>query len=452
MDFNFGPTLGSFNRFFTLYLVFPSIVLLGLYLTFRLKFVQVMKLKLSFSTLVQKSDSKEEGNISHYQAVAAVLASNFGTGNISGMAVALSTGGPGALMWMWVMAFLGSAIQFGSSLLGVKYRKKNIHGEYVGGPMYYLADGLGLKKIAALFCIFVVVASFACGGLAQVNSMTLPFEKLGMAPGITGLIIAFFVAVVVLGGAQRVAVMCSAVVPVMAALYLGAAFYIMGVNADKLLPAMGEVVQSSFGFMSLVGGAAGFTVMKALTTGFDRAIFATDAGTGTVPLLQSGAKTKHAVIDGVVTLVAPFLVMVVCTATALVLMITGAATTEGLASTNMVTHAFESVLGEHLGFVIVLVALTLFGYTTTVAWATCMERAIGYLTPSKKWIKAALLAYILFIPVGSLLQVSFVWIVADISLTAMLVLNIIGVAGLSKEIISTTNEYFAPQLKSSIAE
>src|ERR1700722_10778957 len=135
MDFNFGPLLGGFNRFFTLYLVFPSIVLLGLYLTFRLKFVQVLKLKLSFTTLFQKGNSQEEGNISHYQAVAAVLASNFGTGNISGMAIALSTGGPGALMWMWVMAFLGSAIQFGSSLLGVKYRKKNAHGEYVGGPM-----------------------------------------------------------------------------------------------------------------------------------------------------------------------------------------------------------------------------------------------------------------------------------------------------------------------------
>jgi AGCS family alanine or glycine:cation symporter len=154
----------------------------------------------------------------------------------------------------------------------------------------------------------------------------------------------------------------------------------------------------------------------------------------------------------VVTLVAPFLVMIVCTATALVLMITGAYTTEGLASTNMVTHAFESVLGENLGFVIVLVALTLFGYTTTVAWATCMERAIGFLTPSKRWIKACLFAYILFIPVGSLLHVSFVWIVADISLTAMLVLNIIGVAGLSKEIITTTDEYFSLQLTSSPAE
>jgi len=142
MDFNFGPLLGGFNRFFTLYLVFPSIVLLGLYLTFRLKFVQVLKLKLSFTTLFQKGNSQEEGNISHYQAVAAVLASNFGTGNISGMAVAIATGGPGALVWMWVMAFFGSAIQYASCILGVSFRSPLKNNEYAGGPMYYLRDGL----------------------------------------------------------------------------------------------------------------------------------------------------------------------------------------------------------------------------------------------------------------------------------------------------------------------
>jgi AGCS family alanine or glycine:cation symporter len=447
MDFSFGHFLEGFNRFFTLYLVFPSIVLLGIYLTFKLRFVQVLKLKLSFLTLLKKSDSQDEGNISHYQAVAAVLAGNFGTGNISGMAVALTTGGPGALMWMWVMAFLGSAIQFGSSLLGVKYRKKNKYGEYVGGPMYYLSEGLGLKKIAFLFSFFVILASFACGGLAQVNSMTLPFEKLGVAPWISGIVIAVFVSLVVLGGATRVAVVCSAVVPVMALLYLGTAFYILGVHFRDVLPATVEILKASLGVSSFIGGVAGYSLMKALTSGFDRAIFATDAGTGTVPLLQSGAKTSHEVIDGVVTLVAPFLVMVVCTATALVLMVTGAYPAKGLASTNIVIDAFSRVLGENLGFIIVLIALTLFGYTTTIAYATCLERAVGFMTSSKKVVKAFLLSYILFIPVGSLLHVDFVWIVADISLTAMLIINLIGVAGLSREVIESTHEYFADPIK-----
>lgn len=447
MDFSFSHLLEGFNRIFTLYLVFPSIVLLGLYLSFRLRFVQVSKLFLSFRTLFKKSDKSEEGNISHYQAVASVLAGNFGTGNISGMAVALTTGGPGALIWMWIMAFLGSAIQFGSSLLGVKYRQKKADGQYVGGPMYYLATGLGYKKIAIFFCFFTVIASFACGGLAQVNSMTLPFAKIGIAPWISGVAIAFFVAIVVLGGAERVAIMCSAVVPVMALLYLGGALYILGVHSDKLMGAIGDVFKASLGVSSLVGGAAGYSVMKALTTGFDRAIFATDAGTGTVPLLQSGAKTKHAVIDGVVTLVAPFLVMIVCTATALVLMVTGAFTTDGLASTNMVIYAFSTVLGPKMGFYIVLIALALFGYTTTVAYATCMERAMGYLSDRKWVVKLVMCLYIAFIPVGSLLHVNFVWMVADISLTAMMVLNLIGVAGLSKEVIATTREYFEPQLE-----
>lgn len=434
------PFVEAFNSLFTLYLIFPSIVLLGLYLTFRLRFVQLSKLKMSVSLLFKKQ-AGEEGSITHYQAVASVLASNFGTGNISGMAVALTTGGPGALMWMWVMAFLGAAIQFANCCLGVKYREKNEKGEYIGGPMYYLQRGLKLKKIAALFCIATILAAFTAGGLVQVNSIALPLTALGISPWVTGGVLAFFVAIVILGGAQRVADMCSTVVPVMAILYLGAAFFILGQHVEALWPAIQEVFRASVGVLPLAGGVAGFTVMKAVTTGFDRAIFATDAGTGTVPLLQSGAKTTDPVIDGVVSLVAPFLVMIVCSSTALVLMVTGAIQVPGLASTNLVTYAFGQGLGEKTGLIIVLIALVLFGYTTTVAWASCLEKAVGFLFGAR-FIKAALLLYILSVPLGALLHVDSVWLLADISLTAMVLLNLIGVAGLSKEVIYDTRRFF----------
>ena len=181
--------------------------------------------------------------------------------------------------------------------------------------------------------------------------------------------------------------------------------------------------------------------MKALTTGFDRAIFATDAGTGTVPILQAGARTKDPVVVGIVALVSPFMVMVVCTTTALVLIITGAFKAIDMKSTHMVAYAFDLGIGKPLGSCVVIVALVLFGYTTTLAWASCLERAVGFLF-GRLWIRPFQLLYIFFIPLGAILHIDFVWILADISLSLMVVINLIGVTGLSSEVIRDSRRYF----------
>lgn len=396
---------------------------------------------MSFGHLFKKREHGEEGDISHYQAIAAVLAGNFGTGNISGMAIALATGGPGALVWMWIMAFFGAAIQYANCLLGVKYRKKNEDGEFVGGPMYYLRDGLRFKTLAIVFSVCVIFGAFAVGNFAQVNSMVLPLAKLGIPPLVVGLVIAFFVALVILGGLQRMAKVSSAVVPMMALLYLGTALLILAMHADQVFPALQLVFSSALGGEAALGGTLGWGVMKALTTGFDRAIFATDAGTGTVPILQAGSRTKDPVIVGIVALVSPFMVMTVCTTTALVLIVTGAYSLSDLQSTNMVAYAFSSAVGNSLGSVVVIVALVLFGYTTALAWASCLERAVGFLL-GPTWIRPFQMLYILFIPAGALLHVEFVWILADISLSLMVVINLIGVAGLSKQVIGDSRSYF----------
>lgn len=382
-----------------------------------------------------------EGDISHYQAIASVLAGNFGTGNISGMAVALSTGGPGALVWMWVMTFFGSVIQYANCLLGVKYRSKNAEGEFVGGPMYYLTEGLGLKSVAVIFSIFVILGAFTVGNFAQVNSMALPLKAVGIAPWIVGLVMAFFIGLVIVGGVKNVAKVSSAVVPMMALIYLGAALFILGTHAEGIVPAFGTMFKAALGGSSIVGGTLGFTVMKSLTTGFHRAIFATDAGTGTVPILQANAKTKHPVVDGVVALTAPFMVMIVCTTTALVLIITGAFETPGLQSTNMVASAFQKGIGFSAGSFIVISSLVLFGYTTALAWASCMERAVEFLF-GRNLVRPFQLLYIILVPIGALLHVDFVWTLADIALSSMLVLNLIGVAGLSKEVVGDSRAFF----------
>ncbi|MBA2369523.1 MAG: sodium:alanine symporter family protein [Candidatus Protochlamydia sp.] len=434
--------LANFNEAFTFFLIFPSIILFGLYLTYKLRCVQISKLKMSFSCLLKKDSSANQGNISHYQAVSSVLAGNFGTGNISGMAIAISTGGPGALVWMWLMAFLGASIQYTSCVLGVKYRKVTPEGEYIGGPMYYLRDGLKAKFLGVLFSLFTICGAITVGNFAQINSMTLPLEKMGIPPFYCGVAIAGLVGVVLLGGLQRMAKFASFIVPIKAILYLGTAIIILCFNAERVLPALQLMLSSAVSPQSAMGGILGFSVVKAISTGFDRGIFATDAGTGIVPILQSSARTASPIIDGVATLVAPFLVMIVCTTTGLVLLVTGAWQVPGLQSTNMVTHAFEVGLGSSIGSYIVIVCLILFGYTTVLAWACCAEKAMIFLF-GKRMAKYFNYVYILFVPIGTLIQVDLVWRLADISISCMLFINLIGVIGLSKEVIGESRAFFA---------
>ncbi len=432
--------LGIANHAFTLFIIFPAIVLLGGYLTFRLKFPQATKLALSTKLLLQKSTGT--GSISHYQAMSSVLAGNFGTGNISGIAIALTTGGPGALVWMWIMAFFGAAIQFASCYLGIKYRKSSPSGDFSGGPMYYLSSGLGFKTLAVLFSIVTMLAAFTVGNLAQIHSISLPLQAAGLDPISTALIITISAFGVILGGIKRVARMASAIVPLKAILYLGTGIVILALHADKILPALNLMFQAAFDIKSAASGAVGYGIAQAISSGFDRGLFATDAGTGIVPILQSSARSQNPVLDGVVTLVTPFLVMIVCTMTGLVLLVTGACDI-GLKSTDMVTYAFETGLNSPIGFYVVMVSLMLFAYTSVIAWAYCGQKAMGFIWP--KGVKFFQYFYIALIPIGGLLHVDLIWGLADMCISLMLLFNVIGVAMLSKEVITASRAYFAEE-------
>jgi AGCS family alanine or glycine:cation symporter len=431
--------LECFNQNFTLFVVFPAIMIVGIYLTIKLRFVQIFQIKKSFGSLVQaNADSK--GSISRFGALSTVLAGNFGTGNISGMAVAIATGGPGALVWMWVMAFLGSAIQYSSCILGVSFRSSLKNNEYAGGPMYYLRDGLGYNKLAIAFCVFVIFGAVTAGNFAQINSIVLPLEKMGLNPFFVSLAIAALVGCVILGGIKRLANIASLIVPFKAFIYLGTAAVIIGMHHDKLLDALQLMFKHAFGLTSVAGGVMGFSIVKIMTTGFDRGLFATDAGTGIVPILQSNARSEHPVMDGISTLVAPFMVMIVCTATGLVLILTGAWQEPGLQSTNMVTFAFSKGLGTPIGGYIVIVALILFAYTTILAWSYCAEKALEFIVgPGKQ--KLFRYVYIALVPIGTLLRVDLIWTLADIAITSMLFINLIGVMGLSRNVIDATRSF-----------
>ncbi|WP_242678248.1 MULTISPECIES: amino acid carrier protein [unclassified Neochlamydia] len=434
------PSLERTNQIFTLYVVFPFIILLGLYFTIKLRGFQIARLKNSFGYLL-KQQKNAQGNISYFEAISTVLAGNFGTGNISGMAIALSTGGPGALIWMWIIAFFGSAIQYSSCILGVKYRQKDEGGEYVSGPMYYLSKGLGLNSLAKIFCVFTLFAALAVGNFAQINSMTLPIQKMGFPPLLCGFIFAFFIGLVLLGGIQRIARFASIIVPLKAFLYLTFTLIILYLNREKVWPALQLMFTSAFNFQAAAGGIIGISTLKAITTGFNRAIFATDAGTGIVPILQASARTEHPVIDGLVSLVAPCMVLIVCTMTGLVLLTTGAWQHGDLQSTNMVTYAFRIGLGHQIGEYVVIIALIMFGFTTILAWAYCATQAITYLG-GHRFARPFTYLYILLIPLGTLIQINLVWDLADLCITCMLVVNLIGIAGLANEVIIDSRAYF----------
>lgn len=429
--------LESFNYYFTLTLVFPFIVIFGLYLSIRLHFIQFSHLKQSFIYLIKK-DENQVGNISRFEAISAVLAGNFGTGNISGMAVALSTGGPGALVWMWLMAFLGAAIQYTSCVLGVAYRHKSPNGEYVGGPMYYLSEGLGYKKTACFFACFTMAGALTVGNFAQINSIVLPLEKMGWDPLVCSCSIACLVGLVIIGGIKRIGSFASYIVPCKALIYLGTTFFILGLHYEKIFPAFELLFQEAFNWSSLFGGTLGFGMLNAIKTGFDRGLFATDAGTGIVPILQASARSKNPIADGITTLIAPLMVMIVCTATGLVLIVTGVWQDSTLQSTNMVTHAFNLGLNSSIGTYIVIASLALFGFTTIIAWSYCGEKALEFLV-GEKYTPLFRIVYILLIPLGAILHVYLIWTLADIAITFMLVTNLIGVSLLSGKVIQATS-------------
>lgn len=431
--------LQYYNHIFTLVIIFPAIIIFGLYLSLKLRFVQVFQLKNSFGILTQKS-THHEGMISRFEAISAVLAGNFGTGNISGMAVAIATGGPGALVWMWLMAFFGAAIQYASCILGIMFRTKTSEKEFAGGPMYYIRDGLGYSKLAIMFSLCTLFGAVTVGNLAQINSIILPLQKMGYNPLYCSLVIAVFVGFVILGGIKRLAYFASYVVPFKAVLYLATAGIIIALNYEKIIPSFVLMFQHAFGYHSIVGGFFGYGVLKAITTGFDRGLFATDAGTGIVPILQSSARSEHPVVDGIATLIAPLMVMIVCTATGLVIIMTGAWQNPGLQSTNMVTHAFSVGLGTPFAGYIVVISLILFAYTTILAWAYCGEKALEFVVGPKRkhWFR---FFFIALVPFGGIIQVDLIWTLADLAISLMLFINLIGVAGLSKRVITSTREF-----------
>lgn len=437
----FADLMDFLKESLSLFLTVPAIILAGLYFTACLRGIQFTHVKKALSLITPK---KKEGGISSFGAVAAVLGGNLGTGNVAGVAVALSMGGPGALFWMWIMAFLTASLKYAECYLSVTYRTQNEVKEYVGGPMYYLRHA-NFPRLAKGFALFTVFAALTGGTLVQVNSLSLPLTQAGYNPLYMGAFMAVLVAFTILGGMKRFALVVSAVVPLMALGYIGACLYVIGAHIERVPDAFSLIFRSAMGIEPAIGGFAGCAAFQAMRTGFDRALFATESGLGLASIMHAPVTSPspaypNNVAQGVISIFSPFVVVIVTSLTGLVLLVTNVWQDTSLVSTNQCTQAFcVGFNWEGAGYV-VLISLFFFAFTTTLAWAFCADRAVEFLF-GHKGVRPFQILLILIVPVGAVLSVDFVWWLMDICLNVMLLLNLVGIFVMRKEILASARTY-----------
>ena len=424
----------------------PLLILLsgtGLYLTLRLGFIQIRYLPRALGYLFKK-DKGGKGDVSSFAALCTALAATIGTGNIVGVATAVQAGGPGAIFWMWLVALLGMATKYAECLLAVKYRVRDKNGFMAGGPMYYIERGLGIKWLAKLFALFgVMVAFFGIGTFPQVNAITHAMQDTFNIPVlVTAIIVTLLVGLIILGGVKRIATASSVIVPFMAILYVTTSLVIILLNIGKVPDAISLIIYSAFDPQAALGGAVGFTVMKAIQSGVARGIFSNESGLGSAPIAAAAAQTREPVRQGLISMTGTFLdTIIVCTMTGIVLVLTGAWNNPELAGATVTNYAFAQGLGTSIGATIVTVGLLFFAFTTILGWCYYGERCFVYLV-GIRGVKLYRLAYIVLVGLGSFLHLNLIWIIADIVNGLMAFPNLIALIGLRKVVIEETKDYF----------
>ena len=424
----------------------PLLILLsgtGLYLTLRLGFIQIRYLPRALGYLFKK-DKGGKGDVSSFAALCTALAATIGTGNIVGVATAVQAGGPGAIFWMWLVALLGMATKYAECLLAVKYRVRDKNGFMAGGPMYYIERGLGIKWLAKLFALFgVMVAFFGIGTFPQVNAITHAMQDTFNIPVlVTAIIVTLLVGLIILGGVKRIATASSVIVPFMAILYVTTSLVIILLNLEKVPDAISLIIYSAFDPQAALGGAVGFTVMKAIQSGVARGIFSNESGLGSAPIAAAAAQTREPVRQGLISMTGTFLdTIIVCTMTGIVLVLTGAWSNPDLAGATVTNYAFAQGLGTSIGATIVTVGLLFFAFTTILGWCYYGERCFVYLV-GIRGVKLYRLAYIVLVGLGSFLHLNLIWIIADIVNGLMAFPNLIALIGLRKVVIEETKDYF----------
>ena len=427
----------------------------GLYLSLRTRFLQIRKFPYAIRTtlgrMFRKRDASD-GAITPFQAVCTALAATVGTGNISGVAGAIAIGGPGAVFWMWISAILGMCTKFAEVTLAVHFRETNAKGDLVGGPMYYIKNGL--KKhwhwLAYLFSAFGVLTVFGTGNATQVNTAVdsalinfhlISDQSVSTLNLIIGIVITILVGLILLGGIKRIGSVTEKLVPFMALFYIVLALGVVILNIGRVPAVFHDIVYGAFNPSAVTGGVVG-TMIVSMQKGVARGIFSNEAGLGSAPIAAAAAQTNEPVRQGLVSMTGTFIdTIVICTMTGLAIVLTQSYTT-GLDGAAMTTHAFSVGLFIPLiGKYIVNIGLVFFAFTTIIGWNYYGERCMYYLKGLKA-VKIYKIVYIIFIAIGPFMSLEFIFVLADIVNGCMAIPNLIGLIGLRKEIVAETEKYF----------
>ena len=448
----------------------PMLVLLigtGLFLTIRCGFLQFRKFGFAMRNTFGKMFARKragKGAVTPFQAVSTALSATVGTGNIAGITAAITLGGAGAVFWVWVSALIGMCTKYAEVVLSLRYRERNKKGDWVGGPMYYITNGLGKnwKWLAVIFSLFGALAAFGIGNAVQVGSITSAINTSIQAfiPSmvgtdaavnlIAGIIIAALVGLVLLGGIKRIGSVAEMLVPFMAIIYIVSALIVVFANIGNIGSAFSMIFKGAFDPSAVVGGAAGVTLKTCITWGFKRGVFSNEAGLGSAPIAHAAADTDGPVQQGVWGIFEVFVdTIVICTLTALPILMTGVMDTGAFeygvkGSTAVNVAAFATVFGDKVGSLIIAIGLTLFAFSTILGWALYGTRCIEYVFGTGS-IKLYQIIYVGIVIVGATMDLSLAWNISDTLNGLMAIPNLIGLVGLSGVVVKITRDFFRKQ-------
>ena len=475
----------------------PMLVLIlgtGLFLTMGLRLIPLRRIGYGFRMLWAGRREQGQGDITPFNALMTSLAATIGTGNIAGVATAIAIGGPGALFWMWMTALVGMATKYAEAVLAMRYREVDENNNHVGGPMYYIRNGLGPKWawLGAAFAVFGSLAGFGIGNSVQANSVADALgEKFGVPELVTGLVMAAIVALVLIGGIRWIAQVAGKLVPFMAVAYVLGGLVVLALNASEIPGAFALIFTEAFTPTAGIGGFAGAGVMLAVQMGVARGVFSNEAGLGSAPIAHAAAESDSPVQQGTVAMLGTFIdTIIVCTITGLVIVVSGqwqavsgdfsacearggvieervgsawgierpstvCVATDGTEANKLISGAALSTIafGHELpgtGKYIVALGLALFAFTTILGWAVYGERCVEYLFGIKAILPFRIL-WVIAVPIGAVAQLDFAWLVADTLNALMAIPNLVALLLLSPIVFKVTREYFAEERRHQMA-
>ena len=437
---NFASVIESISNFLYTYILIAILILLGVYFTFKCNFVQFRYIKEMFRLLGDGGGSgeKEEGHVSSFQAFCISTASRVGTGNLAGIAIAISLGGPGAIFWMWCIALIGAASSFVESTLAQIYKEKDDTGAYKGGPAYYIEKGLKKRWLGVTFSIFITLSFGLIFNSVQSNTISIAInEAFGVSRLAVGIVLMIITAIIIVGGVQRVAKVSGVLVPVMAVAYILVALFVMVKNYNEIPRIIALIFENAFGIKQVVGGSLGGVML----IGIKRGLFSNEAGMGSAPNAAAAATVSHPVKQGLIQTLAVFNdTLIICSCTAFIILLSDVDLTQGLTGIQLTQNALSSHIGS-FGSTFIAICILLFAFSSIVGNYYYGESNIEFLTDKKSYLTIYRIGVALMVLFGSVASLEVVWNLADVFMAIMAIINLIAITMLSKFAFKALEDY-----------